>query len=233
MEKMEVTGRQEAFYNSIDRKVYLVGKDIVSPTGSASDLLQSVPSVNVDVEGAVSLRGDSGVSILINGKSSAAMDRDPAAALEALPADAIERVEIITNPSAKYKPDGTAGIINLVLKRTQPANHAGTIRSSVGNDSRYNGSVSGNYQPGKVTLHGRVSVRQDSRPRDGVEERTFPDGAGGRVTTIQRTEEQRRPRSVFADAGFEYKLGPNTEAGGVIGFVTRDDTRHSRQTNLA
>jgi hypothetical protein len=66
-----------------------------------------------------------------------------------------------------------------------------------------------------------------------VEERTFPDGAGGRVTTIQRTEEQRRPRSVFADAGFEYKLGPNTEAGGVIGFGTRDDTRHSRQTNLA
>lgn len=232
LEKVEVTGRQEALYNSLDRKVYLVGKDIVSAAGSAGDLLQNVPSVEVDVEGVVSLRGDSGVSILINGKSSAAMDRDPAAALEALSADAIERVEVITNPSAKYKPDGTAGIINLVLKRAPSSGHAGTVRGNVGNDSRYNGSVSGNFQPGKVNFHGRLSLRQDDRPRHAIEERTYPDGVGSGLTTLQQTEENSRPRSVFGSAGFDFKSGPKTEVGATIGFGLRDDTRHSRQLNL-
>lgn len=232
MPKVEVTGRQEAFYNSIDRKVYVVGKDVVSATGSAGDLLQNVPSVQVDVDGAVSLRGESGVSILINGKSSSAMQRDPAAALEALPADAIERIEIITNPSAKYRPDGTAGIINLVLKRPRSEGYSGTVRASVGNEERYNASVGGNYRPGKLNLHGRISLRQDDRSREAREERSHAND-GGRLFTLQETEERSRPRSVFGEAGLDYKLGAETEAGAVLGFGGRDDDRNSRQANRA
>jgi outer membrane cobalamin receptor len=115
MDKVEVTSRKEAFYNSIDRKVYNVGKDIQSATGSASDLLQNIPSVQVDIEGNVSLRGDESVLILIDGKTSALMGANRAAVLEQMPADSIDKIEVITNPSAKYKPDGTAGIINIAL----------------------------------------------------------------------------------------------------------------------
>ncbi|MEX2043752.1 MAG: TonB-dependent receptor [Opitutus sp.] len=226
---MEVTARRDGFYNSIDRKVYVVGQDIVSATGSASDLLQNVPSVQVDVTGSVSLRGDSGVSFLVNGKSSAQIDRDPAAALESLSADSIERVEVITNPSAKYKPDGTAAIINLVLKRPRTDGFAGSFRGSVGNDSRYNASLNGNYKPGKLNLFGRLSARQDSQPRFTEENRGQPDPAGGMTKTVQRTGSDSQRRSFDAEAGFDYKLGERTGIGATVGFGTGDSTGHSLQ----
>ncbi|MBM3852761.1 MAG: TonB-dependent receptor, partial [Verrucomicrobia bacterium] len=117
LDPVQVSSRREALLSSIDRKVYLVGKDLQSATGTASDLLRNVPSVQVDLEGNVSLRGDGHVLILVNGKSSTLLGRNRAAGLEQMPADTIERIEVITNPSAKYRPDGTAGIINLVLKK--------------------------------------------------------------------------------------------------------------------
>lgn len=108
MEKVEVKAKQAAFLNSIDRKVYNVGKEIQSTTGSASDLLQNVPSVNVDIDGNVSLRGSDNVMILINGRTSTLMGKSRAEALQQLSADSIERIEVITNPSAKYTPAGHA-----------------------------------------------------------------------------------------------------------------------------
>ena len=103
MEKVEVSSRRETFYNSIDRKVYNVGQDIQSATGSASELLQNVPSVDVDIEGNVSLRGNDNVLILVNGKTSTLMNAaNRGMSLDQMPADAIEKIEVITNPSAKY-----------------------------------------------------------------------------------------------------------------------------------
>lgn len=233
MEKVEVTARPEVFSNAIDRKVYLVGKDIASVTGSAGDLLQNVPSLQVDVEGGVSLRGDAGVAILVDGKSSAMFERDRAAALEAMPADAIERVEIITNPSARYRPDGTAGIINLVLKRARAPQRSGTLRASLGNDGRSSASLSGAEPRGALELHGRVAVRQDARPRHTVEERSYPAVGGGRSVTRQETREEGRPRSVLVDAGFNFRLGRHTAFEALAGFGARDDLRRTRQAGLA
>ena len=116
LQKLQVSAERQAFYNSIDRKTYDVGKDIASVTGTAGDLLQNIPSVQVDVEGEVSLRGDQNVTILVNGRSSAQMNSNQAEALEQLSSDRIERIEVITNPSSKYRPDGTGGIINIILK---------------------------------------------------------------------------------------------------------------------
>ena len=130
MESVEVSSSRSTFYNSIDRKVYDIGRDVQGVTGSASNLLQNVPSVDVDIEGNVSLRGDSNVLILIDGKTSTLMGPNRAAVLEQLPADSIEKIEVITNPSAKYKPDGTAGIINLTLKKKRAPGYSGSIRAS-------------------------------------------------------------------------------------------------------
>src|SRR5262249_15011018 len=154
------------FFNSIDRKTYNVGKDLKSVSGAASDLLQSIPSVQVDVDGNVSLRGNSSVLILIDGKPSTLMSTvNRPDVLAQMPADGIERIEVITNPSAKYKPDGTAGIINLVMKRQRKSGVSGTLRTSVGNDSRSNVGLSLNYNPGKYNVFGSVNVRQDDRNR--------------------------------------------------------------------
>lgn len=234
LEKVEVSARQETFYNSIDRKVYNVGKDVQSATGSTSDLLKNVPSVQVDIEGNVSLRGDSNVLILIDGKTSAMMGRNRAAVLEQMPADGIEKIEVITNPSAKYKPDGTAGIINLTLKKKQSLGYSGNVRSSVGTDGRYNGGISGNYNPGKYNLFGSASVRQDERPRTVQDDRSHLDGATNTfVSTSQRTTENSRPLSRIVQGGVDYQVDDRTKVGGHVDYNYRDLVRTSTVTNLS
>lgn len=230
LERMEVSARREAFYNNLDRKVYNVGKDVQSVTGSASDLLQGIPSIQVDVEGEVSLRGDSNVLILVNGKPSALMGRNRAEALEQMSADRIARVEIITNPSARYKPDGTAGVINLVLKDTPEPGYAATLRASVGNDRRYNTGLTASYNPGRFNFFGSASVRQDDRRREGTDLRLRRDGAGS--ATTQHTSDRSRPRSRFLEGGIDFQASDATELGVSFSHQTRSLTRDYRQSNL-
>ncbi len=233
LEKVEVSARQEAFYNSIDRKVYNVDKDIQSLTGSASDLLQNVPSVQVDIEGNVSLRGDNNVLILINGKTSTMMGRNRAAVLEQMPADGIEKIEVITNPSAKFKPDGTAGIINLTLKKKQESGSFGSVRTAVGNARRYNASVTANYHPGKFSVFTTAGLRQDDRPRSMQDDRSHTDAATNAVvSTSQRTTEDSRPLSRLAQFGADYKYDERTTLGGDVRYNHRDFERHSAVSNL-
>ena len=233
MDKVEVSARKEAFYNSIDRKVYNVGKDIQSVTGSASDLLQNVPSVQVDIEGNVSLRGDANVLILVNGKTSTMMGKNRAAVLEQMPADGIEKIEVITNPSAKYKPDGTAGIINLTLKKKQEPGYSGSVRVAAGNDRRYNVNVTANVNPGKYNLFATAGVRQDDRPRFVQDDRSHVDAAtNSLVSTSQHTTENSRPLSRIVQAGVDYKLDDQTKIGGSVHYNYRDFFRTSTVTNL-
>ena len=233
LEKVEVSARKATFYNSIDRKVYNVGKDIQSLAGSASDLLQNVPSVQVDLEGNVSLRGDSNVLILINGKTSTMMGKNRAAVLEQMPADGIEKIEVITNPSAKYKPDGTAGIINLTLKKKQDAGYSGSVRAAAGNARRYNANVTANANPGPYNVFMTAGVRQDDRPRTGQDDRTHVDAATNAVvSTTQHTTEESRPLTRLAQLGADYKFDEHTTLGGNVRYNYRDFVRHSTVSNL-
>lgn len=235
LQKVEVSARKEAFYNSIDRKVYNVGKDVQSVTGSVSDLLQNVPSVQVDIEGNVSLRGDANVLILVNGKTSTMMGKNRAAVLEQMPADSIEKVEVITNPSAKYKPDGTAGIINLTLKKNRETiGYTGNVRVVAGNDRRYSAGVLGSYPVGKFVLHGSASVRQDDRPRFVTDDRSHLDAASNSfVSTSQRTVESSRPLSRIVQGGADYKVDDATKVGLDVHYNYRDFERRSTITNLS
>lgn len=115
--QVEVVGQRSTFVNSIDRKTFNVGQDLMSKSGSVSDLIKNIPSVQEDMDGIVSLRGSEDVTILIDGKPSAMMKVNRAAVLQQLSANNVDKIEIITNPSAKYKPDGTSGIINIVMKK--------------------------------------------------------------------------------------------------------------------
>ncbi|MFT3782431.1 MAG: TonB-dependent receptor [Nibricoccus sp.] len=230
--KMEVQARKEEFYNSVDRKVYSVGKDIQSSTGSISSFLQNIPSVQVDIEGNVSLRGNENVLILIDGKPSSLMGANRAAVLEQMPADSIERVEVITNPSAKYKPDGTAGIINITRKKKGSAASSTTVRISVGNESRGNASVTSSLTKGKVSVYGSFSLRQDDRLRTNSDVSRRVDTTGG-VTTIttsnQFTREKARPLSRIGQAGGEYRISAADTLGAGFNYNYRTFFRTSTE----
>jgi outer membrane receptor protein involved in Fe transport len=234
MGRVVVTARREESYNSIDRRVYNVGKDVQSSAGSASDLLQNVPSVQIDIDGNVSLRGDQNVLVLIDGKPSALMSAaNRPDALAQMAADSIERIEVITNPSAKFKPDGTAGIINIVLKRKHDAGYSGTFRANVGNDSRSNYGLSGNYNPGKYNITGNLSVRKDFRPRYSQESRSHLDTASNTfISTKQSTTERMRPLTRIAEIGADYNIDDDDQLGATVDYNYRTFHRTSTITNV-
>lgn len=126
----------------LDKKIYNIGKDLTTGGATVSDALNNVPSVTVDVDGAIALRGNENVRILINGKPSAIAGFGSTDALRQLPAEAIERVEVITSPSARYDAEGTAGILNIILKKEKTLGLNGSLTTNIG--VPLNSSVSGN-----------------------------------------------------------------------------------------
>lgn len=156
-----VTGRRADFTSGIDRRSYSVTGDLQAANGSIADALRNVPQVEVDVQGNVSLRGDPNVTILIDGRPSGAFTGEGRGdALQNLPAEQIERVEVITNPSAALRPDGTGGVINLVTKRNRRPGRYATVRGSIGTEARGNLGVSGAYSSEKLTLSGDAGYRR-------------------------------------------------------------------------
>lgn len=175
LNEVVVAGRKSTFVPKLDRKVFNVGQDLMSSVGSASELMQNIPSVEVDLEGTVSLRGNENVTILINGKPSALMSgRTRTDALNQLAANSIERIEVITNPSAEYKPDGVSGIINIVLKKEGKAGLNGTLTANTGSHDRYNAGVNLNYGINGVNFFGGYAFRQDRYDRSIFDNRTSP-----------------------------------------------------------
>ncbi|WP_372782232.1 TonB-dependent receptor domain-containing protein [Phenylobacterium sp.] len=165
VEAITVTGAAPDTQTSIDRRSYTLGKDLQATTGSIADALRNLPSVDVDVQGNLSVRGDPNVTILVDGKPSPQFDgKDRADALQQMPADQIERVEVITNPSAALNPEGSGGVINLITKRSRGSGVTGSAYATAasgglkraGLNVGYNspklavtGSLGGNYQHNK------------------------------------------------------------------------------------
>src|ERR1700733_11821086 len=155
LEPILVTARKEPVQRMIDRRAYDVTTDLQSTTGTAADILNDIPSVEVDADGIVSLRGDSNVTILIDGKPSAQLTGAAAGdGLFQLPASEIAKVEILPNPPAQFKADGAAGVINIITKKSRPSGSSGTAQASVGNDQRYVLGATGNYNTGAANFSG-------------------------------------------------------------------------------
>lgn len=211
---VEVTSEKSLMETSIDKKVYNVGKDLMSASGSASQVLENVPSVSVGVDGVISLRGSTNVTILINGRPSSLMRVNAANALQQIPANTIERIEIITNPTAKYKPDGTAGIINIVLKKDTKMGMNGTITANASNNDRYNSTISLNYKPGKLNLFGSYGYRQDNRLRTSTDSRLIRDSSENLINKYEYENlAYYRPVSHTANVGFDYDINSKNTFG--------------------
>lgn len=164
--EVEVRAERSTMEMDFDSRTFNVGQDIVSMGGSALDVLDNVPSITTDYEGNVSLRGSQGVQILINGRPSSLI-RSGTDALSAIPSSMIERVEVITNPSARYSAEGTAGIINIVLRDNAQLGFNGTISANTGHPQSHEIGANLNYHKNNINWFLSTDIEYDSRPRSG------------------------------------------------------------------
>lgn len=186
LEEVTVTGERAVIENKIDKIVYNADKDLTTQGGDATDVLQRVPLLAVDIEGNVSLRGSNNVQILINGKPSTIFSSGSLAdALKTFPADQIKAVEVITSPSAKYDGEGTAGIINIVTKKKSIEGFTGSINASAGTRSN-RGSLNLNYARGRFGLNANLSGWYNV-PRDSYNDflrESYADSLGVGLPTV-------------------------------------------------
>lgn len=160
---VEVTGERSRMELLLDKKVFHVGKDIANVGGSAADILDHVPSVSVDLDGNITLRGNSNVKVLVDGKPTALTGISSSEALQQFPANIIEKIEVITNPSARYDAEGNAGIINIILKKERKLGWNGAINLSAAVPASYTASVNMNYRRKKVNWFGAYSYGYSDR----------------------------------------------------------------------
>ena len=165
LDEIVVTGEVSKTVFKLDKRVFNVGKDISSTGASALEVLNNVPSVNVNIEGDISLRGSSGVQILINGKPSVLADQS-SNALGTITADMIESIEIITNPSAKYEASGTAGILNIILKKEEKKGWNGSVSVNTGIPDNHSLGLSLNRRTENFNLFAQLGAGYRSLPQE-------------------------------------------------------------------
>lgn len=163
---VNIVAERSTIEQKIDRKVVNVGKDLTTAGASASDIMNNIPSVNVDQDGKLSLRGNDNVRVLIDGRPS---NIDPAQLLKQIPSTSIKKIELITNPSAKYNPEGMSGIINIILHKNANTGFNGTYSGGItfGETAKYNQSLDLNYKTGKVNFFGNAGQNFGTYFNDG------------------------------------------------------------------
>lgn len=209
LKEVEVTGIRSQMKFEIDKKVFNVDQAIAATGGSASDILQNIPSVEVDTEGTVSLRGSESVTVWINGKAQGLTADNQGDILEQMPAESIERIEVITNPSAKYSPEGTVGIINIVLKRDRKAGYYGSAQAGASmydlDFGGYNASANINYSSGKLDAYANISYRERHHRNENT---SYRENYRGVDTTYldQLGHGNMNGRNMFARAGLTWHV---------------------------
>jgi outer membrane receptor protein involved in Fe transport len=199
----------------LDKKIYNIGKDLTVQGGTASDVLDNVPSVSVDVEGNVALRGNNSVRILIDGRPSALVGFSGAEALRQIPSEAIERIEVITSPSARYDAEGTAGILNIILRKNRIIGFNGSINMNTSYPERYGISTNLNFRTTKWNLFTNTGYRYRTSPGNAFTsiEYKFPD-APPTDTALLGVDESRNfdrlGRSYFTSFGAEYFINDDS-----------------------
>lgn len=187
METVAVEGEKPALTYEIDKKVISVSQVQTAISGNAADVLENVPSVTVDIEGNVTLRGSSNFQVLIDGRPTVLEPND---ALQQIPASTIENIEIITNPSAKYDPDGTAGIINLVMKKDQRSGRSGLLNLNAGLNEKYGGEVLVENRTNKYSMV--LGLDYNRRFFDGTDEEMSQTTHEGLTSYINSDGDSRR-----------------------------------------
>ena len=164
---VNIVAERSTIEQKIDRKVINVGKDLTTAGASASDIMQNLPTLSVDQDGNLSMRGNSNVRVLVDGKPT---NIPVAQLLKQIPSTSIKSIELITNPSAKYNPEGMSGIINIILRKDSNLGFNGNLNlgANLAKNSRANGSLDLNYRPGKINFYGSLGGNTGKRSNTGL-----------------------------------------------------------------
>lgn len=207
LNEVNVVAEVSTYEMTLDKRVFNVGKDVSNSAGNAIEVLENIPAVSVDVEGNVSLRGDDGVRILVDGKESGLSGMSTQDALRTLQADMIERVEVITNPSVRYDAEGSAGIINIVLKKDKRQGFNGALNVRGGYPWQYGASFTGNYRLKRWNLFSSVGYNHRSNIGGGTNEtKRFLPVEQEKDTVFEQITNQTTDRTMKRD-GINFRLG--------------------------
>lgn len=203
LKEVVVTEQRSQMSFEIDKRIFTVDQSIALTGGSASDVLADIPSVEVDTEGTVSLRGSESVTVWINGKASGLTGDNQGDILQQLPAGSIEKIEVITNPSAKHSPEGTAGIINIILKRDRKAGYYGSAQAGADTNGGFNGGANFNYSSGAVDAYANLNYRNMRFKNKGE---TYAEYYDSRSYLSQKSGGTHNPSNLFARAGLTWRM---------------------------
>lgn len=220
LDEVEIIAEKSTVEIRLDKKIYNVGKDMTVKGGTAADVLENIPSVTVDIEGAVSLRGNENVRILINGKPSTFASG--ADALKQLPADAIQKVEVITSPSARYDAEGTAGILNIILRKGKALGFNGSFSLNTGIPKNFGASTNLNYRTEKVNYFSTIGYNYNDSPGNAYFETKDIANLPSEYFIVENRLYDRERKNFNSRFGLEYFLTDNASITGSVLFRDSD-----------
>jgi hypothetical protein len=220
LEEVEIIAEKSTVEIKLDKKIYNVGKDMTVKGGTASDVLDNVPSVTVDLEGNVALRGNENVRILINGKPSGLVGGPDA--LRQLPADAIQKIEVITSASARYDAEGTAGILNIILKKGKALGFNGSFGLNLGIPENIGVTSNLNYRNKKVNYFSTTGYNYNKTPGNAFFETKDIANTPSEYSIIENRIYDRERKSFNTLFGLEYFITDNASLTGSIFFRNSD-----------
>ncbi len=200
MAEVDVIGDESQFIQTIDKQIFNVGKNLASSGGTGTDVLRKVPTVDVDIDGVVTIAGDANVTVLIDGKKSGLTGTQRRGEVDNIAASMIEKVEVITNPSAKYDPEGVGGIINIVLKRGAFEGFNGSVSGLAGQYNKMNLNGNVNYRTDNWNLFTSTNYSTGDRIGNGIREYQYI-YSDKRDSLFQNTERIRTPRNISIRLG--------------------------------
>lgn len=228
--EVEVRAEKSQMTMSLDKRVFNVGKDLASAGGTAEDILDNVPSLSVDVEGNLSLRGTGGVRILVDGKPSSLVSAENPNGLRQIQASMIDRIEVITNPSARYEAEGMAGIVNIVLKKNQKKGLNGSFDVNVGYPENFGLGINLNYRKNKFNWFTNIGVRYRNGPGSGSLRQKFlneENRDSSLFTKMNRTHE-RGGLSANFKFGADYYFTPKSILTTAFAYQRADEDNFAR-----
>ncbi|NLP57904.1 outer membrane beta-barrel family protein [Lutibacter sp. B1] len=233
LDEVEIIAEKSTVEIRLDKKIYNVGKDMTVKGGTASDVLDNVPSVNVDVEGNVSLRGNENVRILVNGKPSGLVGLSGTDALRQLPADAIEKVEVITSPSARYDAEGTAGILNIILRKGKAQGFNSSVTLTAGDPHNIGASTNMNYRINKFNFFTNIGYNDSEGPGNSYNNTTYLNPyENSPYFRNEKSKYNRKNENFNTNLGIEYYLTDKSSITGSFLYRTsKGDDKSSNITN--
>lgn len=210
LEEVTVIAERSTVDIKLDKKIYNVGQDMIVKGGTAADVLDNVPSVVVDSEGTISLRGNENVKVLIDGKPTG-LANNIQEAMRILPAESIDRVEVITNPSARYEAEGGAGIINIILRKGKALGINGSVTGTIGDPRNYELNTMFNFRSEKFNFFTSLGYRDSKSEGYNLNDNRYLDPATGEPTQrIYEYKDNNRERQGYNGTfGLEWYLTPS------------------------